>query len=65
MPMLGNVDPYDDTRFNKRQSMMIYAELRELVAKSSGGIAEVAHELLGMVELVQSKSHRYLIFIGD
>lgn len=66
MPMLGNVDRYDDTRFNRMQMKLVCSELHELVSQSSpGGVLDAARELLAMAELVRAKAHRYLIFVGD
>lgn len=65
LPMLGNVDPYDDTRFNRMQMSLVVPELRMLADSAPEGAAGAAQELLALTELVDAKPHRYLVFIGD
>jgi glutamate synthase domain-containing protein 1 len=65
LPMLGNVDRYDDTRFNRMQVEVVGEELRQLIDSAEGDVVAAARELLAMVDLVDLKPHRYLIFIGD
>jgi hypothetical protein len=63
--MLGNVDPYDDTRFNRMQMGLIVPELQAIIDSAPNGVADAARELLLMTDLVDRKPHRYLVFIGD
>lgn len=63
--MLGNVDPYDDTRFNQMQMRLVIPELNRLAEIAPDTAADAARELLPIAELVSAKAHRYLDFIGD
>jgi len=36
MPMIGSVDPYDDTRFNQMQMRLVIPELRRLAEVEQG-----------------------------
>ncbi len=65
LPMMGNVDPYDDTRFNQMQMRLVIPELRRLAEVAPDAAADAARELLPIAELVSAKAHRYLEFIGD
>lgn len=65
IPMIGNVDPYDDTRFNQMQMRIVIPELRRLSEVAPDAAADAARELLSIAELVSAKAHRYLEFIGD
>lgn len=65
MPMLGNVDPYDDTRFSRMQVAVIIYELRNLVETWQGDVVNAAEELPALAQIVFVKPHRYLIFNGD
>jgi hypothetical protein len=65
MPMLGNVDLYDDTRFNRLQVKLVVRELDDLLKGGRGDVAVAAQELRDMTQLVLAKPHRYLVFIGD
>lgn len=64
MPMLGNVDQYDDTRFNRMQMKLVSDELLKLASTLSGDKLDVIVELLVLVELVKERPHRYLVFVG-
>lgn len=64
-PMLGYVDPYGDTCFNRAQARALLAELRawdeEMQTEASRAL------LAGMTVLAEahmSRPHRYLWFIG-
>lgn len=63
--MLGYVDPYDDTWFNKSQMRLVIPELKALIDSTSAAEAEAATEVLVIAELLERKPHRYLIFVGD
>ncbi|MFJ4792596.1 hypothetical protein [Kitasatospora purpeofusca] len=67
LPMLGHVDPYDDTWFNKSQMRLLVPELRELIDSTSAPEAETeaAAEVLALAEQLELKPHRYLVFVGD
>ena len=65
LPMIGNVDPYDDTRFNQMQMQLVIPELRGLAEAAPSAAAEAAGELVPIAELVRAGAHRYLEFIGD
>jgi hypothetical protein len=65
MPMLGNVDQYDDTRFNRMQMKLVSSELLMLASTQSGDGLDAVEELLALVELVKERPHRYLVFVGD
>jgi hypothetical protein len=62
--MLGAVDPYDDTRFNRLQVQTVRNELRQL-ADLTEDVTAAACELLSLVDLVDLRPHRYLILVGD
>ncbi|WP_326708049.1 hypothetical protein OG758_00415 [Streptomyces sp. NBC_01474] len=65
LPMLGYVDPYDDTWFNKSQMRLVVPELEALMNSASAPEAEAAAEVLALAEQLEPKPHRYLIFVGD
>ncbi|MEU5153169.1 hypothetical protein [Glycomyces sp. NPDC021274] len=65
LSLLGCVDPYDDTTFNRAQLKLLIPELEALAEDSNGDVADAARELLALTALVDRKPHRYLIFIGD
>ncbi|WP_433270957.1 hypothetical protein ACQPZF_11205 [Actinosynnema sp. CS-041913] len=65
-PMLGHVDPYGNTIFNRGQMATLVAEL-ERVSKAGpqGERSAVAKELVAICVEGQRKPHRFLWFIGD
>jgi hypothetical protein len=67
LPMLGYVDPYDDTWFNKSQMRLLVPELEALMNSASApeAEAEAAAAVLALAEQLEHKPHRYLIFVGD
>ncbi|MGW5257560.1 hypothetical protein ACWERW_32215 [Streptomyces sp. NPDC004012] len=65
IPMLGYVDPYDDTWFNKSQMRLVVPELKALLDDAPAAEAEAADELLTLAAHLERKPHRYLIFNGD
>ncbi|MDH6122925.1 hypothetical protein [Kitasatospora sp. GAS204B] len=65
LPLLGYVDAYDDTWFNKSQMRLLVPELRALIDSASAPEAEAAAEVLALAEQLEHKPHRYLIFVGD
>ncbi|MGA4856055.1 hypothetical protein ACPCAB_05205 [Streptomyces koyangensis] len=65
LPLLGYVDPYDDTVFNRSQLRVLIPELRSLADGSAAEEAEVVHEILALAAQVERKAHRYLVFNGD
>lgn len=65
MPMLGHVDQYDDTVFNRAQMRAVTPELTMLAADSPPEVTQAASDLLALAAQVEQKPHRYLIFNGD
>lgn len=65
LPMLGYVDPWDDTVFNRSQLRVLIPELRVLANGSATEEAEAVHEILALTAQVERKAHRYLVFNGD
>ncbi|MXG30494.1 hypothetical protein [Streptomyces sp. YIM 132580] len=65
LPLLGYVDPYDDTVFNRSQLRVLIPELRALADDSAAVEAEAVHEILALTVQVERKAHRYLVFNGD
>jgi hypothetical protein len=63
MPMLGGVDEYDDTYFNKSQMRLVIPELEELAAASPPTEATMATRLLDLARKVSN--HDQMIFFGD
>jgi hypothetical protein len=64
LPLLGNVDEYDDTVFNALQLHVISGELDQ-IARESETLSLQLQELQRMVARVQERPHRYLVFNGD
>ena len=66
-PMLGHVDPYGNTIFNRSQMRAIVAEIDRLVGTSA--VNEQQSEfLLQVKELCAeglARQHRFLWFLGD
>ncbi|MGY0489457.1 hypothetical protein [Streptomyces sp. WG-D5] len=65
LPMLGYVDPCDDTVFNRSQLRVLIPELRALANGSAAEEAEAVHEILALTAQIERKAHRYLVFNGD
>ncbi|WP_280665950.1 MULTISPECIES: hypothetical protein [unclassified Kitasatospora] len=65
LPMLGYVDPYDDTWFNKSQMRLLVPELKALLDNAPVAEAEAAAEVLALADELEHKPHRYIIFVGD
>lgn len=67
LPLLGCVDPADDTVFNRSQMRMLIPELRKMTGGVAGAYTEAAKELLELALKVEQSSdnHRYLVFMGD
>jgi hypothetical protein len=66
LPLLGLVDPYDDTIFNRFQMQRVVPELTKLRDSAcTSEEAEAAAQLLVLTQDVDAKPHRYLVFIGD
>ncbi|HEX3791684.1 MAG TPA: hypothetical protein VHW44_27735 [Pseudonocardiaceae bacterium] len=65
MPMLGFVDPYDDTVFNRSQMRLVIPELRKLADDSPADEAQAARELIRLASRIEHETHRYLLFNGD
>ncbi len=65
LPLLADVDPYDDTIFNSLQVKRLAAELESLRQSVSTPEDEAISEVVELIELVLVKPHRYLVFNGD
>ncbi|MFD8222421.1 hypothetical protein ACFV2U_54600 [Streptomyces sp. NPDC059697] len=65
LPLLGCVDPYDDTVFNRSQLKVLIPELQGLAEVSAAEEAEAAHAILALAAQIERKAHRYLVFNGD
>ncbi|MFJ7961484.1 hypothetical protein ACIQ62_34835 [Streptomyces sp. NPDC096319] len=65
LPMLGHVDPCDDTVFNRSQLRVLVPELQALANGSAAEQDEAVHEILMLTAQVERKAHRYLVFNGD
>jgi hypothetical protein len=65
LPLLGGVDPYDNTVFNSLQVVRVRSELEILRLNDSGKFEAVIEGIISLIDLVQQKSHRYLLFSGD
>lgn len=65
LPMLGYVDRYDDTLFNRSQMRLLVPELKSLLDSGSAAEAEAVTQLLALTELLEHKPHRFLMFVGD
>ena len=65
LPLLGFVDPHDDTVFNRSQLKVLVTELQVLVDGSNADEAEAVHEILDLTAQVERKAHRHLVFNGD
>lgn len=65
LPLLSGVDPYDNTVFNRSQVNDVRAELDSL--RNAGDFEDLVlwTELVQLIELVNAKPHRYLLFNGD
>lgn len=64
LPLLGNVDEYDDTVFNALQLRVISGELDQ-IARASEALGPQVQELQHLMARVREHPHRYLIFNGD
>lgn len=64
LPLLGNVDEYDDTVFNSLQLRVISGELDQ-IDRTSGALDAQLGELEHMMARVREHPHRYLVFNGD
>jgi hypothetical protein len=65
LPMIGYVDPYDDTVFNRPQMRLVVPELHRLAEESSGNEAQAALEIIDLTSRIERKPHLYLLFNGD
>ena len=63
LPLLGSVDEYDDTVFNRSQVALVLEELDRL--ELSADLEHARSELISMAVRVQQRPHRYLVFNGD
>ena len=51
LPMLGYVDPYDDTTFNQSQMRLVIPELRDLIERVDQDEVDAAREILALAEI--------------
>ncbi|KOU28198.1 hypothetical protein ADK53_35390 [Streptomyces sp. WM6373] len=65
LPLLGYVDPCEDTVFNGSQLRVLIPEPRALADGSAAEEAEAVHKNLALTAQVERKAHRYLVFNGD
>jgi hypothetical protein len=65
LSLLGNIDKYDDTVFNRQQVARIRVELDELRGFGGDEKDEAIGEIAHLVDIVVEKPHRYLFFNGD
>lgn len=65
LPMLGCVDPYDDTVFNRSQMRLVVPELRRIAEEAPDDEAQAAQEIIELTSRIERKPHRYLLFNGD
>ncbi|MFF4197335.1 hypothetical protein [Nonomuraea sp. NPDC001831] len=65
LPMLGYVDPCDDTIFNRSQMRKVVPELQQLARLVPEDERRAAEEILDLCQLIERKPHRYLLFNGD
>lgn len=63
LPLLGHVDEYDDTVFNRHQLVVVSEECVALRDAGSSGAA--LEELARLADFVRERPHRYLVFNGD
>ena len=63
--LLANVDPYDDTVFNRSQVGTLVREVALLRRLHPDQEADAIRELGRLANLVEEKPHRYLVFVGD
>jgi hypothetical protein len=69
-PLLSGIDPYDDTVFNRRQTVRLAHELHALARSTDDeAIASIVERLLGLIALIEPAPGRSplrrLRFIGD
>jgi len=65
LPLLGCVDPFDDTVFNRAQLSLLLPELARLSAAAPPDEADAAYEITRLARHLQQRPHRYLVFAGD
>ncbi|MEU0679384.1 hypothetical protein [Streptomyces albogriseolus] len=65
LPMLGYVDPCDDTVFNRSQLRVLTPELQALANGSAVEEAEAVHEILALTAQVERMTHRSLVLNDD
>ncbi|MCT9112668.1 hypothetical protein ACFWD7_57970 [Streptomyces mirabilis] len=63
--MLGCVDKYDDTVFNRTQVSHIRGELVRLRELCDADETVALSELVKLLDVVSERPHRYLVFNGD
>src|SRR4051812_46241254 len=64
-PLVGHVDLYDDTIFNRLQIRALLAELNSLISSLEGGELVAAMELVDLAAVACERPHRYLVISGD
>ncbi|KAB2347282.1 hypothetical protein [Actinomadura rudentiformis] len=65
LPLLGHVDRYDNTTFNRLQMKPVLAELDQIAADASPDEREAVREIVALIQQCERKPHRYLVFNGD
>jgi hypothetical protein len=66
-PMLGHIDPYGNTIYNRGQMRTLRTELGRLTdsAELSNTSNDVVQQLLAICAEGLQRPHRYLWFVGD
>ena len=65
-PMLGCIDPYGDTTFNRPQMTLFLSEWASVSSKAkSADDKEIVSSVESMARQVRDNVHLYLKFIGD
>lgn len=63
-PLLAGIDPVDETIFNRRQTRRVAAELK-LLRDEPDPVRAAANAVLRLTTLIDARSTRRLVFVGD
>ena len=64
LPFLTSVDVYDNTTFNRKQTVRLAEELNAL-SGAREDLGEAIASLRAAITVVAKRPHRYLVFNGD
>ena len=65
-PLLGSIDEYDDTRFNRLQLQRFLKEWEQVRERAASlGKGDQWQQIKHLVSTVDEEPLRYLVFIGD